>query len=198
MKFWDIFLKIVEIITPSFLRSLYKNRFDRLKAFFDERKKILETGEDEATQTVLLNAAASALTGAKNAKIEELDFFLENFEPSSFENDYWAFARNRMTYLVIRDESSKIIAIQSIKSERYKMYGLNIFLIFSMVLMPSMLYYKSLEVRQAYHIITGLPVHVFTLIYWGICFICALTIIKILYDWTCWQDFNNLIKKKFP
>ncbi|WP_332606371.1 hypothetical protein [Acinetobacter sp. ESBL14] len=198
MKFWDIFLKIIEIITPSFVRSLCKNRFDRLKVFFEERKKILDSGEDQATQTILLNAAASALTGAKNAKIEELNFFLKNFDPSSFEDDYWAFSRNRMTYRVIRDESSKITAIQSIKTERYKMYGLNVFLIFAMVFLPLALYYKSIELRQIYHTLTGIPIDVFTLIYWGICFICALTIIKILYDWTCWQDLNNLIKKKFP
>ncbi|BCX72034.1 hypothetical protein KTJ16_19955 [Acinetobacter bereziniae] len=198
MKFWDIFLKMIEIITPTFIRNICKNRFDRLKSFFDERKRILESNENEATKTILLNAAASALTGAKSAKIEELNFFLEKFNPNYFEGDYWAFARNRLTYEVTHNQNSEIVSIKSIKSERYKMYVINSIMIFVMGFVPLALYLKGNELKQGYHSITGIPTDFFTLTYWVICFICALTIVKILYDWTCWSDLNNLIKKMFP
>lgn len=198
MKFWDIFLKIIEIITPTFIRTLCKNRFERLKIFFEERKKIIDSDENEATKTILLSAAASALTGAKSAKIEELNFFLEKFNPNYFEDDYWAFARNRLTYKIEYGAMNEITAIRSIAKEKYKMYGVNSFLIFIMFLVPSALYFKSIELKKTYHFITGLPIDFFTMLYWAICFFCGLTIVKILYDWTCWHDLNILIKKMFP
>ena len=145
MKFWDIFLKIIELIIPAYLRNLNKSRYERLKLFFADKKIILESNESEATKTILLNAAASALTGAKNAKIDDLNFFLEKFNPNSFEDDYWAFARNRLTYQISYNSASEIVSIKSIKAEKYKMYALNIFLMFTMILIPLGLYLKADE-----------------------------------------------------
>lgn len=145
-------------------------------------EKNMESAENDKTKTILLNAAASALTGAK---IEELNFFLEKFDPSCFEDDYWAFARNRMTYEVKHNNLAEIDSIKSIKNAKYKIYAINSIMILIMSFVPFTLYLKGNELRLGYHSVTGLPIDFFIILYWLICFICALTLTKPLYDWTC-------------
>ncbi|MCU0188806.1 hypothetical protein, partial [Citrobacter freundii] len=84
-----------------------------------------------------------ALSGVKNAKCEELEYFLETSDADDFEVKYWTFAWNRAGFVVSRDASGKIINIHSTLGKRIKIIVLNIFLFFSMSIWPILFFIKK-------------------------------------------------------
>ncbi|MDC4293855.1 hypothetical protein NQ625_17965, partial [Acinetobacter baumannii] len=91
--------KLREIITPSYNQSLNAKRSERLNKFFTERRRIQNLDEPDNIKLILLNSAAAELSGVKNAKFEELEYFLETSNADDFEMKYWAFAWNRAGFI---------------------------------------------------------------------------------------------------
>lgn len=193
----DYLPKILELITPEFTRKIHRKRFERLEVFFEAREKI----ESSITYTddqkkILLNSAVSALTGAAFSNIDEFDFFVSNFDPNNFENEYFAFARNRMTYELI-EEADGSKKIRSIKKQKWLMHFLHIFIGIAFIFVSIAILIKFNQFTSAFEKDLNIPASITTIGLWVSLLICLLTLIKIIYEWSCWHDFNKLIKKKF-
>lgn len=196
MKVLEYFSKVVELITPEYARKIHQKRCERLKNFFEERQLILESSLSEREKNIQLNAAVSALTGASFSNIEEFNFFLEHFDPNNFENDYLAFARNRITYEIVDNEhGSKII--KSISKQFWLMHFLHFFMLSMFLLVPLALLINFHAYIKALKVDLNVPESITSLGIWIAILICFLTLIKIFYEWACWNDFNKLIKKKY-
>lgn len=197
MKFWDLLIKIIEIITPAYMRKILSERHERLKKFFEEKERIKASNWSERVKEIQLNSAVEALTGTRMTNNEEFDYFVETFDPSRFENDYWAFARFRTTFEVVKNEINQIVSIKINSLENYKMIGLNIFIFIMFLWVPATLYWKKDELYKAYHHGLGIPIEILNTIYGFLCFLCFITIIKLFYDWSLWNSFKKQIKQKY-
>jgi uncharacterized membrane protein YidH (DUF202 family) len=197
MKFWEYFEKIIAIITPQYTRKIYLERSERLREFFKIREEIETSNQPEHVKTIQLNAAVSGLTGAKFSNIEEFDFFLENFDPNRFEEDYFVFARNRVTYETVRDEHGAIISIKSITRQRWSMTSLNCFLVIVFIFAAAGFIVNFHNFSKALNKDLGIPELVNASFFLGVLFICFLTIFKVIYEWDLWSGFNRYIKNKF-
>lgn len=197
MKFWDLLIKIIEIITPTYMRKKLSERHERLKKFFEEKERINSFNWSERVKEIQLNSAVEALTGTRMTNNLEFDYFVESFDPSRFENDYWAFARFRTAFDVIKNENDQIVSIKINSLETYKMIGLNIFVFIMFLCVPATLYWKKGELYKAYHQGLGIPVEVLNTIYIFLCFLCFITIIKLFYDWSLWNSLKKQIKQKY-
>lgn len=193
MKYLDIFEQLLGIITPAYMRKHYLKRYERLKFFFDERERINQTYTDERVRIILLNAAASALTGVKGAKFDELEYFLNNYSPEDFEVDYWSYVRNSNFFKLIRDENGTIIHVYSTKGDRLKTRLMNIFMILSMLIVPYFLNRDSSEFLKAFNAL-GISNNIIVTLYWVVVAICVSTIIKIIHDWICWSNLNSKLQ----
>ncbi|WP_254617559.1 hypothetical protein [Acinetobacter lactucae] len=91
---FNFFEKLREFITPTYNQTLNAKRSERLNKFFEDRTRIKELNESEKVKKILWNNAAAALSGVKNAKYEELEYFMETSDADDFEMKYWAFAWN--------------------------------------------------------------------------------------------------------
>lgn len=191
MDFFSYFEKFIYIITPSFNQSSNLKRYERLSKFFEERKRINNLNESQKVKTILLNSAAAALTGVRNAKIEELEYFLDTFDANDFEIKYWAFVRNRVSYIITKNSKGKILYIHSIKKGRIKIRTLNIFIITIMFLAP----FAFLTQRESFLTIPGVSDSIWNIFILGIIGVCVLIIIKAIYDWSYWSDLNEDLKK---
>lgn len=194
MNFLQIFEKIIEMITPSFVRKKNLDRYERLKLFFNERDRIRKLNESPKVKQLLLNAATSALTGAKNAKIDEFEYFLEKFDTANVEDLYWAFVWNRASFRLSRNRNGKITYLHSVRKGRVQIRVLNSIMILFMVIIPGAFYADKDNFRNAFIEVTGLSSGTINLGYWIICLVCLTTIIKVLYDWYSWSDLNDLLK----
>ncbi|MEN8976698.1 hypothetical protein [Acinetobacter baumannii] len=188
---FNFFEKLREIITPTYNQALNAKRSERLNKFFEDRTRIKSLNESEKVKQILLNNAAATLSGVKNAKYEELEYFLETSDTDDFEMKYWAFAWNRAGFVVSRDESGKIIGIHSTPGKKVKITIMNLFLMLSMCIWPFLLNFE----REPF-LNLGLTENmwnIFILIAIGFCFV---TIIKILYDWSHWHDLNVILGRQ--
>lgn len=177
--------KLREIITPSYNQALNAKRSERLNKFFTERRRIQELDEPENIKLILLNSAAAELSGVRNAKFEELEYFLETSNADDFEMKYWAFAWNRAGFIVSRDESGKIIDISSTLIKRVKIRIVNIFLILAMSIWPFLFL-----IKKDPFINLGFNESTWHLFIFGISIFCLVTVVKVLYDWSHWQSLN--------
>ncbi|ENX18135.1 hypothetical protein F895_00204 [Acinetobacter sp. CIP 64.2] len=182
---FNLIEKLREIITPSYNQALNAKRSDRLNKFFTERRRIQNLDEPDNIKLILLNSAAAELSGVKNAKFEELEYFLETSNADDFEMKYWTFAWNRAGFIVSRDESGKIIDISSTLSKRIKIRILNIFLILAMSIWPFLFLMKKDP-----FINLGFNESAWHLFIFGVSTFCLVTVVKILYDWSHWQSLN--------
>lgn len=196
MKSIEYLSKTVELITPEYARQFHQKRYDRLKTFFDDRKVILESSLTEREKTIQLNAAVSALTGAAFSNIEEFNYFVENFEPNNFENDYLAFARNRVTYEMNMEENESL-KIKVIPKQYWLMHFLHVFVAFVFAFVFVAVLHKIDQICKAFKNDLNISESVTSIGVWAVAIIAILTVIKIIYEWMCWNDFNKLIKKKY-
>ena len=196
MKAIEYLSKTVELITPEYARKFHQKRYDRLKTFFDDRKVILESSLTEREKTIQLNAAVSALTGAAFSNIEEFNYFVENFEPNNFENDYLAFARNRVTYEMNMEENESL-KIKVIPKQYWLMHFLHVFVAFVFAFVFVAVLHKIDQICKVFKNDLNISESVTSIGVWAVAIIAILTVIKIIYEWMCWNDFNKLIKKKY-
>lgn len=188
---FNFFEKLREYITPTFNQTLNAKRYERLNKFFTDRKAIKKLKEPEKVKQLLLNSAAAALSGVKNTKYEELEYFLKTSDADDFEMKYWAFAWNRAGFVVSRDAAGKIINIHSTLGKNAKIIVQNIFLIFSMSIWPILFFIKKEPFLNLG--LTENMWNVFILIVGGFCFV---TVIKILYDLSHWYDLNVILTRQ--
>lgn len=182
---FNFFEKLREIITPTYNQALNAKRSERLNKFFMERKRIQNLDEPDNIKLILLNSAAAELSGVKNAKFEELEYFLETSNADDFEMKYWAFAWNRAGFIVSRDESGKIIDISSTLSKRIKIRILNLFLILAMSIWPFLFLIKKHPFLNL-----GLNESAWHIFIFGVSGFCLVTVVKVLYDWSHWDSLN--------
>lgn len=188
---FNFFEKLREFITPTYNQTLNAKRSERLNKFFDDRTRIQALKESEKIKEILLNSAAAALSGAKDAKFNELEYFLETSDADDFEMKYWTFAWNRAGFVVSRDESGKIINIYSTLGKRAQIIGLNLFLILAMSIWPFLfMVEKEPFINLGFSESTW---HIFILIISGFSLV---TVIKILYDWSHWHDLNVILSRQ--
>lgn len=190
----QIFEKIIELITPSFNRQRYQARHLRLKLFFEERERINKLNEPEEVKKILLNSAVSALTGTKYADIAELEYFLDRFNAYEFEVLYWAFVWNRLSYQVVKNSKGKILRLKILKSGKRKVVTLNIFVLIAMFGSPLAFYLERDGFISAFNSLFGLSQSILHIIFWIICLVCGVTIIKVFYDWTHWSELNKILE----
>ena len=188
----QIFEKAIELITPSYNRKKYLERHLRLKSFFEERERIKNLNESEEVKTLLLNSAISALTGAKNVDIKELEYFLDKFNAMEFELLYWTFVWNRAGYQVLKNSRGEIIRLKVSKKGKIKVLVMNLLVLFSMSFAPIMFYFKKDEYWRLFNSL-GASQIVTEIIYGVICVICGLTIVKLLNDWVHWKNLNKIL-----
>lgn len=197
MTMFDYLPKVLELVTPEFTRKIHQKRFDRLEKFFETRKKIeSSTDYSDVEKKILLNSAVSALTGAAFSNIEEFDFFIANFDPNNFENDYFAFARNRITYQII-ESNDGLKKIRNVKKQLYLMNFLHLFIGVVFTLVPIGVLIKFHQILSSFEKDLNVPPSITTIAIWIILGVCLLTLVKIIYEWSCWSDLNKTIKKKF-
>ncbi|WP_240490086.1 hypothetical protein [Acinetobacter calcoaceticus] len=72
---FNFFEKLREFITPTYNQALNAKRSECLNKFFDDRTRIQTLKESEKVKQILLNSAAAALSGAKDAKFMNLGIF---------------------------------------------------------------------------------------------------------------------------
>ncbi|WP_373357813.1 hypothetical protein ACEN3H_12720 [Acinetobacter lactucae] len=186
--------KLREIITPAYNQKLNAQRAERLNKFFEERRRIQNLDEPDNVKLILLNSAVAELSGVKNAKFEELEYFLETSNADNFEMKYWAFAWNRAGFIVSRDQAGKIIDISSTLSKRIKIIVLNLFLILAMSIWPFLFL-----IKKDPFISLGFTEGIWHIFIWGVSGFCLITILKVLYDWSHWHGLNmTLAELKQP
>lgn len=199
MKFWEYFLFIVEIVTPQYIRKVNGERYTRLSKFFEERNKINHEDSklSDSEKIIQLNSCVAALTGVSFSNIEEFNFFIKNFDPNNFEKDYWAFSRNRLAYELNRNETGEILSISIIRKQKWVINLINWALMFLFLFTPSFLIVYMPKISTAFQKDFHIPeAMTFTVLWLGVG-ISLLTLIKVLYDWSAWADFNKLIIKKY-
>lgn len=198
MTMFEYLPKVLELVTPEFTRKIHQKRFDRLENFFETRKKIeSSTDYSDVEKKILLNSAVSALTGAAFSNIEEFDFFRANFDPNNFENDYFAFARNRITYEMIEDQFG-VKKIVIIKKQLWLMNFLHWFIGIVFTIVPMAILYKFNEILSSFEKDLKVAPSFTSIAIWIVLGVCLLTVVKIMYEWSCWRDLNKTINKKFP
>jgi len=191
---FNFFEKLREFITPTYNQALNAKRSERLNKFFDDRTRIQTLKESEKVKQILLNSAAAALSGVKDAKFNELEYFLETSDADDFEMKYWTFTWNRAGFVVSRDDSGKIIDIHSTLGKRAQIIGLNLFLILTISICPFLFMaekepFTNLGFSESIW-------HIFILVISGFCLV---TIIKIFYGCSHWHDLNVILsRQKFP
>lgn len=197
MKFWEVLIRIIEFITPAFMRRILSDRHERLKKFFEEKDRIKKSECSYRVKEIQLNSAVAALTGTRSTNNEEFDYFVDNFDPSYFENDYWTFVRFRGAFIVEKNEIDEIKAIKINQIESIKLITLNLLIVFMLILVPATLYLGRKGFYQAYNKELGIPVDVLNIAYTVVCFICFITIAKVFYDWSLWKSLKRQIKQKY-
>ena len=190
----QIIEKIIEFITPSFNRRRYQDRHARLKFFFEERERIKIINESDEVKKLLLNSAASALTGTKYADITELEYFLERFNAYEFEMLYWAFVWNRLSYQVVKNSKGNILRLKLSKKGKKKIITLNIVVLIAMIGGPLIFFLDREKFIASFNSTFGISESILHVIFFGICFVCMITILKLFYDWGHWNKLNKILE----
>lgn len=190
---FNLFEKLREFITSTYNQTLNAKRLERLNKLFDDRTRIQALKESEKIKQILLNSSSAALSGAKDAKFNELECFLETSDADDFEMKYWTFSWNRAGLVLSRDELGKIIDIYSTLGKRAQIIGLNLLLL---LLLAMSIWPFLLIAEKELFITLGFSEsiwHIFILVISGFCLV---TVIKILYDWSHWHDLNVILSRQ--